>query len=44
MAIDSFDLEFHAIFDRVSKVVDLKGAYSVAENRTVLLCFRRRTA
>jgi len=31
MAIDSFDIEFHAIFDRVSKVVDLKGAYSVAE-------------
>ncbi|RJS91361.1 hypothetical protein CW705_04005 [Candidatus Bathyarchaeota archaeon] len=30
MAIDSFDIEFHAIFDRVSKVVDLKGAYSAA--------------
>lgn len=31
MAVDSFDIEFHAIFDRVSRVVDLKGAYSVAE-------------
>jgi hypothetical protein len=28
---DSFDLEFHKIFDRVSALVDFKGAYGVNE-------------
>ena len=26
---DSFDLEFHAVFNRVSKIIDFRGAYGV---------------
>jgi hypothetical protein len=29
MMADSFDIEFHRIFDRVSTIVDLKDAYGV---------------
>jgi len=40
--LDSFDIEFHQVFDRVSRVVNLKEAYGVnAVNQRIELVYHK---